>query len=205
MDNAIDNKKRDFCQRLRTTNRKGVEKIITFLEGSGFFTAPASTRFHLSYEGGLVEHSINVYDVAMDIRDAMVKKNANLEEQLPVDSVVIASLLHDTCKADIYRPVSRKWTKMANVFGYGGKIPPYYVDYGRHPFGHGEKSVILLLQNGLEMTEDEMLAIRWHMGAWNLPFQSSEMLGNINKAKSICPLVTLIYSADELASQIMEG
>ena len=81
----------------------------------------------------------------------------------------------------------------------------YYLNYGNHPFGHGEKSVILLLHNGLEMTNDEMLAIRWHMSAWNLPFQSSEILGNLNKAKAICPLVTLIQSADELASQIMEG
>ena len=124
MDNNVDNKKGEFCQRLRSTNRDGVEKIITFLEDSGFFGAPASSRFHLNYEGGLVEHSLNVCDVAMDIREVMVRKNANLEERLPVDSVVIASLLHDTCKADIYHPVSGKWTKMANTFGFGNKVPP---------------------------------------------------------------------------------
>jgi hypothetical protein len=142
--------------------------------------------------------------VALDIREAIVKRNDDLEDRLHVDSVVIAALLHDVCKADIYRPLSRRFEKVANVFGLGNKIPPYRVDYGDHPFGHGEKSVILLLKNGLEMTDDEMLAIRWHMSAWNLPFQASEILGNFNKAKAISPLVTLIQSADELASQIME-
>ncbi len=204
MDNFVDNKKEEFCRRLRSTNREGVEKIIMFLDGLGFFTAPASTRFHLNYKSGLVEHSLNVCDVALDIREAMVRRCDDLEKRLPVDSVVIASLLHDVCKADIYRPLSHRLKKMASVFGFGCKIPSYRVDYGSQPFGHGEKSVILLLKNGLEMTDDEMLAIRWHMGAWNLPFQSSDIIGNLNKAKAISPLVTLIQSADGLASQIME-
>lgn len=197
--------KEEFCQRLRSTKREGVEGILTMLEEFGFFKAPASTRFHLNYEGGLVEHSLNVCDVALRIREVMIKMNKDVEDRLPIDSVIIASLLHDTCKADIYKPTSHGMTKMAKMIGQGSKIPPYQVDYGCHPFGHGEKSVILLLQNGLKLTNDEMLAIRWHMGAWDLPFQSYDILGNINKAKNICPLVTLIQSADGLASHILEN
>ena len=197
--------KEEFCQRLRSTKREGIEEILTLLEGLGFFKAPASTRFHLNYEGGLVEHSLNVCDVALEMREVMVKMNEDLKDRLLVDSVIIAALLHDTCKADVYKPTTAGISKMARIMGQGSKIPPYQVDYGCYPFGHGEKSVILLLQNGLKLTNDEMLAIHWHMGAWDLPFQSYEILGNINKAKTISPLVTLIQSADGLASHILEN
>ena len=205
MNNTYKDKKEEFYQRLRSTKREGIEEILTLLEGLGFFKAPASTRFHLNYEGGLVEHSLNVCDVALEIREVMIKMDESLMDRLPVDSVIIASLLHDTCKADIYKPTSVGISKMAKMIGQASKVPPYIVDYGSHPFGHGEKSVILLLQNGLKLTNDEMLAIRWHMSAWDLPFQSHDILGNINKAKNICPLVTLIQSADGLASHILEN
>ena len=81
----------------------------------------------------------------------------------------------------------------------------YDVDYYSFPMGHGEKSVIRLLQWGLEMTEDEMLAIRWHMGAFELPFQSPEAKSNLNTAKNKCPLIAVINAADGLASSIMES
>lgn len=198
-------KQEEFCQRLRSTNREGIDNILSELERLGFFKAPASTRFHLNYEGGLVEHSLNVCDVALDLREMMIKKKEALKDRILIDSVIIASLLHDTCKADIYKPTSNSISKMAKMMGQGNKIAPYQVEYGSHPFGHGEKSVILLLQNGLKLTNDEMLAIRWHMSAWDLPFQSYELIGNINKAKQICPLVTLIQTADGLASHILEN
>ena len=198
-------KQEEFCRRLRSTKREGIDNILSELEKLGFFKAPASTRFHLNYEGGLVEHSLNVCDVALDLREMMVKQKEGLKDRIPIDSVIIASLLHDTCKADIYKPTSYSISKMAKMMGQGNKIAPYQVDYGSYPFGHGEKSVILLLQNGLKLTNDEMLAIRWHMSAWDLPFQSYELIGNINKAKQICPLVTLIQTADGLASHILEN
>ena len=204
MENHTNNKKEEFCRRLRSTKREGIERILTILEELGFFKAPASTRFHLCHEGGLLEHSLNVCDVALETREVMIKMNKDLEDRLHVDSVIIAALLHDTCKADIYKPTALGMSKMAKLMGQGNKIPPYQVDYGSYPFGHGEKSVILLLQNGLKLTNDEMLAIRWHMSARDLPFQSHDIIGNINKAKAICPLVTLIQSADGLASHVIE-
>lgn len=171
-------------------------------EEQGFFTAPASTKFHLSHEGGLVEHSLNVCDMALEIRKMLIGRDDSLRERLPEDSVIIAALLHDTCKGDIYKPVMKK---QKNQFGVWTDVPGYDVDYSNFPLGHGEKSVIVLLQNGLTLTDDEIMAIRWHMNAWDLAFQSPEAKGNINMARNICPLLSVIQTADNLAANIIEN
>lgn len=193
--------KQIFCERLRKTNREGIENIIELFEEQGFFTAPASTKFHLSHEGGLVEHSLNVCDMALEIRKMLIGRDDSLRERLPEDSVIIAALLHDTCKGDIYKPVMKK---QKNQFGVWTDVPGYDVDYSNFPLGHGEKSVIVLLQNGLTLTDDEIMAIRWHMNAWDLAFQSPEAKGNINMARNICPLLSVIQTADNLAANIIE-
>lgn len=94
----------NFCHvlNLKSTNRKGVNQLLSLLEEKGFFEAPASTRFHPSKNGGLLQHSINVYDVAMKVRSAMIELDERLKDAFPKDSVIIASLLHDVYKADIY-------------------------------------------------------------------------------------------------------
>lgn len=194
--------KQIFCERLRKTNREGIENIIELFEEQGFFTAPASTKFHLSHEGGLVEHSLNVCDMALEIRKMLIGRDDSLRERLPEDSVIIAALLHDTCKGDIYKPVMKK---QKNQFGVWTDVPGYDVYYSNFPLGHGEKSVIVLLQNGLTLTDDEIMAIRWHMNAWDLAFQSPEAKGNINMARNICPLLSVIQTADNLAANIIEN
>lgn len=195
------NNKDRFIKLLRSTGREGVNEVIDELESLGFFEAPASTRFHLNCEGGLLEHSLNVCDTALAVREVMIAKDESLRDLLPKDSVIIASLLHDTCKADIYKRVMKK---RKNAFGVWEDVPGYDVDYSNFPMGHGEKSVIVLLCCGLALTDDEMMAIRWHMTAWDLAFQSPEMKGNLNQAKEICPLLTLIQAADGLASNMLE-
>ena len=195
------NNKDRFIELLRSTGREGVNEVIDELESLGFFEAPASTRFHLNCEGGLLEHSLNVCDTALAVRDVMIAKDESLRDLLPKDSVIIASLLHDTCKADIYKRVMKK---RKNAFGVWEDVPGYDVDYSNFPMGHGEKSVIVLLCCGLALTDDEMMAIRRHMTAWDLAFQSPEMKGNLNQAKEICPLLTLIQAADGLASNMLE-
>jgi len=197
---SMNNKDR-FIELLRSTGREGVNEVIDELESLGFFEAPASTRFHLNCEGGLLEHSLNVCDTALAVREVMIAKDESLRDLLPKDSVIIASLLHDTCKADIYKRVMKK---RKNAFGVWEDVPGYDVDYSNFPMGHGEKSVIVLLCCGLALTDDEMMAIRWHMTAWDLAFQSPEMKGNLNQAKEICPLLTLIQAADGLASNMLE-
>lgn len=195
-------KKERFMTLLMSTERDGIIRTLEMLERIGFFKAPASTKFHLSKEGGLLEHSLNVCNMALDLRETVIKWNPSLEERLPVDSVLIASLLHDVCKADIYKLTTKK---QRNDAGEWEDVPAYVVDHGKYPFGHGEKSVIILLQTGLKLTTDEALAIRWHMQAWDLPFQSYDIKGNLNKALEDCPLVQLIIAADGLASHTMES
>jgi Predicted HD-superfamily hydrolase len=128
--------KEEFLTLLRSTNREGIEDVIENLEEYDFFKAPASSKFHLNYEGGLVEHSVNVCQMALDIRKILIEKDDTLRESLPVDSVIIAGLLHDTCKTDIYKPTIKK-TK--DRFGMWKEVPGYDVDYTDFPLGHGGK------------------------------------------------------------------
>ena len=188
-----------FKEMLLSTNREGMERVVKRLEEVGFFKAPASTKFHLNYEGGLLEHSMNVCDMALELRELMIRKKEDLRDFLSKESVIIAALLHDVCKADIYKPAIKR---QKNAYGVWCDVPGYDVDYSNYPLGHGEKSVIWLLQNGLQLTDDEIMAIRWHMTAWDLPFQSPEMKGNLNAARERCPLVSLIQAADGLAANM---
>ena len=194
-------KKERFIELLRSTGRQGIEEVINFLENSGFFTAPASTKHHLSFEGGLMEHSRNVYDMAMALRGPIVAMKPEVEEKLADESIIIAALLHDICKADIYKK-TQKWNK--NAQGQWEQYDTYETDYSQMPVGHGEKSVIRLLSLGLKLTLDETVAIRWHMGAWDLAFQSYEAKSNINEAGNRYPLLSLIQSADNMATHILE-
>lgn len=193
--------KNQFTRLLLSTGREGVENVIAELEKLGFFEAPASTKFHLSRVGGLLEHSMNVCNVALKVRDVMIGMNPELEESLPRESVIIAALLHDVCKSDIYKPTT---IFKKNDKGTWDKLPGYEVDYSNLPLGHGEKSVIMLQMWGLKLTTDEILAIRWHMTAWDLAFQSPEQKANLNVARDKAPLCTLIQSADGLASHLIE-
>jgi len=197
----MQNIKEEIINLLRSTGREGVDYVIEDLEKAGFFTAPASSKFHLNHEGGLAEHSLNVCKTALELRESMVRLDDSLRESLDRNSIIIASLLHDVCKADIYKPVMKK---QKNSFGMFEDVPGYDLDYSNFPMGHGEKSVILLLLSGLEMTDDEMLAIRWHMNAWDMPFQSADIKGNYNTAKTKSPLLSLIQAADGLASNLLE-
>lgn len=194
--------KSKFSEILSATGRTGMDKVLAKLEETGFFEAPASTRFHLATKGGLLEHSFNVYEAAMFLREQVIARKPELEAQLPADSVAICALLHDTCKADVYKEaiLNRK-----NADGYWEKYLGYSVDYADGlPLGHGEKSVIMLLSWGLDLTPEEMLAIRWHMSAWDMPMQSAEHKESFNAAKAKSPLVSLIQSADGIATGLLE-
>ena len=157
--------KERFVKLLRSTERRGIEEVINYLEESGFFTAPASTNHHLNCECGLMKHSLNVYDMAMALRETIVARKPEVAEKNPEKSIIIAALLHDTCKANIYKKTQR-WKK--DNQGNWELNDTYETDYSRLPVGHGEKSVIMLLRLGLELTIDEMVAIRctWEHGIW---------------------------------------
>ena len=193
--------KEQFIKLLQATKRTGIESVVSYLEQAGFFLAPASVSRHLSNEGGLLEHSLNVWKMAQMLRMQTIGMRPELEKQLPEDSVTIAALLHDVCKANIYKTV-QKWRKDEN--NRWESYDAYDTDYSRFPVGHGEKSVIMLLRLGLQLTNDEIIAIRWHMGAWNLPMQSYEDKQNISVAYDGCPLAAIIQAADALATHILE-
>lgn len=198
---AQEEKKDRFCQLLRSTGRDNIEYVIEDLETWGFFTAPASVKNHFNFPGGLLEHSLSVYDAAVMLRDGIVKARPDLEEKLPMDSVIIASLLHDTCKANIYRIVSRK---RKNEIGVWEDVEEYEVNYSNLPMGHGEKSVVMLLRSGLDLEDDEILAIRWHMGPWAVDNTQVDQDRSYRAAVAQCPLVPLIHTADTVSSQLLE-
>ena len=195
----MDSDKDRFTTILRNTGRRGIEAVLAELDKLGFYTAPASTRFHGSEPGGLLRHVMSVYDEAVAIRNVQIQLSPGVESRLPLDSVAIAALLHDVCKAEVYKEVE-KFRKDKN--GQWEKYKTYGVDYSNFPLGHGEKSVIQLLRWGLEMTNDEIMAIRWHMSGFDLAFQSPEAKGNYAMATEACPLLAVVKAADGLASHI---
>ncbi len=190
-----------FCQILRETGVDNIDNVIAYLDELKFFEAPASARNHFNFPGGLALHSLNVYDMAMKLRESVVALRPDSAELLAPESIAIAALLHDVCKADIYRRTLRR---QKNEIGVWEDIEGYEVDYSALPVGHGEKSVIMLLRAGLDLEDDELMAIRWHMGPWDLPAQSIEMDKSYRKAQQKSPLVPLIHTADTLAAQIIE-
>ena len=191
-----------FKKLLRSTEREGIENVISHLEELGFFEAPASAGHHLNVAGGLVRHSLNVCLMAQRTKPNILLVRPDLESSLTDTSIIIATLLHDVCKAEIYKPALKK---RKTPEGLWQVCQGYDVDYSAFPMGHGEKSGIQLLRWGLQLTDDEMLAIRWHMTAWDLPFQSYEAKECLNKAKEQCPLLTLVQAGDGLASGILEA
>lgn len=198
--NLLANKER-FLDLIRSTNREGVEDLIKDLERSGFFSAPASAGHHLNVEGGLVLHSLYTCDAALAVWEAMKTLDPSVGIEVERESVIIASLLHDVCKSDVY---VRSTRKRKNVIGIWESCEGYKTSYKNFPMGHGEKSLVLVLCSGLELTDAEMLAIRWHMGAWGLNLNSIEEQKNYDASKVLYPLVTIIQVADSLAAGILE-
>ena len=193
--------KEEFLNLLRSTEREGIEDLIEALEEMGFFTAPASANHHLNVEGGLLEHSLNTCKAALAIYEGLKPLDPSMEKEVRRDSIILSSLLHDVCKSDIYK---RSVKKRKNNVGQWEDVEGYSVSYKNFPMGHGEKSVILLLCNGLSLYDDEMLAIRWHMGAWGINMNSFEDQRCYDTSRKLYPLVSIIQAADGLAASILE-
>ena len=199
----MDTKKnqQEFEALLRSTGREGIEYVIEDLEKDGFFEAPASSGHHLNIQGGLCQHSLNVCKAGLMIWEGLKTLDPSGVNNAKRESVIIATLLHDVCKTDIYK---RTVKKRKNKLGQWEDSEGYRVSYKDFPMGHGEKSVIMLLCSGLELHDDEMLAIRWHMGAWGINMNSYEDQRNYATARQKYPLCSIIQSADSLAAAIME-
>ena len=176
--------------------REGADKLLDFLENkSDFFTAPASTRYHNAFEGGLLRHSLNVYKcLAAYLERARVKEEYKLEAS--AETAAIVALLHDLCKVNMYR-VSYRNAKNDKT-GQWEKVP-YYEIHDTLPYGHGEKSVFMI-SGFMRLTREEAMAIRWHMG-----FSGLEDKNTIGRALEKFPLAFALSVADMEASYFLEG
>ena len=174
--------------------REGSDKLLDILTKSDFFTAPASTRYHLACEGGLLQHSLNVYDCLVDILSRPRMKELYGIEYSD-ESIAIAGLLHDICKVNFYK------TSFRNVKDENGKwvSAPYYTIEDHLPYGHGEKSVYIV-SGFMRLTRDEAFAIRYHMG-----FSGTEDTNNVGRALEMFPLAYAVCCADMEAAFLMEG
>lgn len=199
----IETHKAEFIELLKSTGREGIDDLIDMLDEGKmhFFTAPASVNHHLNSDGGLLIHSLNTCKAGLKLRDMIIEMKPELEPMLKRESVIIATLLHDICKADIYVPAIKK---RKGEDGIWREVDSYDVSYRNFPMGHGEKSAMLALMSGLEIYDDELLAIRWHMAAWDLPMQSIELNKCINTARDEHPLCSLVNLADGMAANLLE-
>jgi hypothetical protein len=176
--------------------REGSERLLDYLlsDASDFFTAPASTRYHGAYVGGLCEHSLNVYDCLCDFLSRK-RMREYYGIAYPDESIAIVALLHDLCKVNFYRTAHR------NVKDDTGRWQsvPYFTIEDSLPYGHGEKSVYII-SGFMRLTRDEAFAIRYHMG-----FSGTEDKSTVGQALEMFPLAFALSVADMEAAYLMEG
>ena len=172
----------EFLGLLEKVKRDGMDKLINFIKKTDFFKASASTRFHGSREGGLLEHSLKVYEILKYKIEHSV-----IDIDVPEESIILIALLHDICKANFYKVDYRN---AKNELGVWEKVPYYTVD-DTIPYGHGEKSVMMITEY-IKLTPEEKYAIRWHMGFT----EPKEQYTTIGIAYTKYPLALLVHEAD---------
>lgn len=179
----------------KTVKRDGIDKLIEFIEKSDMKTAPASTRFHSSYEGGLLQHSLNVYDCL-----CMKKHNEGIFKDLLKDvsdeTLIITALAHDFCKLYFYKESTRN---VKNEDTGKWETVPFYTFDDKYPLGHGSKSVIFV-QMFIKLTMEEITAINWHMG-FSVP---KEEYSSVGAAFDKYPLALALHEADSEATHLLE-
>ena len=190
---ALQLKKDEFI-RIYNENikRKGADKLLEYLlsEESDFFTAPASTRYHGAYEGGLLEHSLNVY-YCLKAYLARERVREVYHMDYPEESIAVCALLHDICKMNFY---TVDYRNSKNAAGQWEKVPYYKIE-DRLPYGHGEKSVFMI-QFFMPLRKEEAMAIR---------FSGPEDHNTIGRALEQYPLAFALCTADMEASYFLEG
>lgn len=180
-----DKDKKIFIEFIRSyVNRTGIENILSWLEDTDFYNAPASTKYHGAYPGGLVAHSVNVFR-------RLIAKRADMTDETTLETIAIVSLLHDVCKTNFYREIKQEPGQRVIRYGYDNKLP----------IGHGEKSVILI-QRHMRLTDEEIIAIRWHMGEFDV--RAKALPYELSQAWERYPLAFLLHIADMEATWLDE-
>lgn len=193
-----------FEQLLSSVNREGIDNLIKFIRKSDFYTAPASTRFHSCHEGGLLEHTLNVYDrLKSKFDNELWVEKCNVTK----DNIIIAALLHDLCKTYFYgtelknKKVYSETGKKSDSNGrYDWQTVPAYTVDDKLPYGHGEKSV-MMAEQFIKLETAERYAIRWHMG-FTEPKENWNTLGC---AIRIYPLILALHLSDLEATYLLEA
>lgn len=193
-----------FEAMLTQYNRPGMDKLIAYIRKSDFYTAPASTRFHSCHEGGLLEHSLNVADCLLKKLDNPVW--ADILNEVGQESIIISALLHDICKSNFY-VVELKNKKVYSDHGkksdsngrYDWETVPGYTVDDKIPYGHGEKSV-MMIEEFMKLMPVERYAIRWHMGYT----EPKENWNTVSLAIKKYPLVLAIHEADLESTYLIE-
>ena len=200
MDNRQANINRFEAEMAKVT-RDGVDRLMAFIRKSDMYAAPASTRFHLSVTGGLLQHSLNVLDA---LRANLTKNDDGTYSyevagvpaaRVTEENVIIMALLHDICKVGFY---AVDYRNAKNEQGVWEKVP-YYTVRDTLPYGHGEKSVYMI-QSFMRLTRDEAFAIRYHMG-----FSGNEDKNSVGRALEMFPLALAVNVADMEATSYLEG
>lgn len=174
--------------------REGADKLLDYLTNNDFFTAPASARFHLAEQGGLCQHSINVYKRLL----SLVRQEYGNDYQSVVsdETIAICGLLHDVCKVNYYV------TEYRNVKeGYEWVKKPFYKVEEKFPYGHGEKSVFIISQY-MKLSAEEAMAINWHMGGFDERVKGGSYA--LSEALAKYKLTLLMHIADLQASYLDE-
>lgn len=185
--------KEQFIALLKTVQRDGIDKLINYLETTDFYKAPASTRFHGNHEGGLLEHSLNVYEM---LKEKLSHKPYSDMIQASEETIILITLLHDICKTNFYTVDFRN---KKNEDGMWVK-EPYYTINDTIPYGHGEKSV-MMISKFIDLTMEEMYAIRWHMGFT----EPKELYNTISTVYERFPLALALHEADLEATYLKES
>lgn len=199
-----------FEAEMSKVKRPGVDKLMDYIRKSDFYTAPASTKYHLSVHGGLLQHSLNVLDA---MRVLLTKENDGKSEDgtpklkyhfavagkfvatIPEESLIIMALLHDICKTYFYKEGFRWYKDDQNKWQ---QAPTFEVD-DKMPLGHGAKSAMIIKQY-MELTTEEMYAIWWHMG-----ITDGGDLRQFGQAIDKYPIIYALHTADMMASHFMEA
>ena len=186
----------EFITTYRTfIKREGADKLLDYLmQKSDFFTAPASSKFHCDYEGGLCEHSLNVYHRLVSLLQA--EYGDAWREKFSPETVAIVGLLHDVCKINYYK-VSYRNVKKDGAW----EQQPFYTIEDELPYGHGEKSVYII-SGFMRLTREEAMAINWHMGGFDDRVRGGSY--TVGHAFEKYPLAVLAHSADFLATYFDE-
>lgn len=193
-----------FEQLLTSVNRDGIDKLLAYIRKSDFYRAPASTRFHSCHDGGLLEHSLNLYECLLSKKQNPIW--AEVLREIDDESLILVALLHDLCKSYLYVPEFKNkkvYSDTGTKRDEGGRfdwqaVKGYSTD-DKIPYGHGEKSV-MMIEEFIKLKPIERYAIRWHMGFT----EPKEYWNTLTTAIKKYPVILAVHQADMEATYLLE-